>query len=107
LSASYTVRAGDTLSRIARDVLGDVDRWPEIVAANGLDDAALIYPGQVLALPEDARASAQVPVVDARRGALFSFSGGPMRPELVRLLWFAAGAGVLVALAYGYATRDK
>jgi nucleoid-associated protein YgaU len=30
----YTVKAGDTLSKIARRLLGDSERWPEIVEAN-------------------------------------------------------------------------
>lgn len=54
-SPTYTVRRGDSLSAIARDHLGDVDRWPELVALNpavaGHPD--LIYPGTVLILPTE------------------------------------------------------
>lgn len=58
---TYTVRPGDTLSGIARDQLGDADRWPEIFAASAatvqadgrrISDPDVIDVGQVLALPE-------------------------------------------------------
>ncbi|MEU4555747.1 BTAD domain-containing putative transcriptional regulator [Micromonospora violae] len=58
---TYTVRRGDTLSRIAQDRLGDANRWPEIFTANRgtrfphtggtLRDPDLIYPGWTLRLP--------------------------------------------------------
>ena len=50
---TYTVRPGDSLSAIARDQLGDADRWPELVDLNPVvaDDPDLIYTGTVLLLP--------------------------------------------------------
>lgn len=50
---TYAVRGGDTLSAIARHMLGSGDRWPEIYALNRdlLKDPNHIYPGQVLRLP--------------------------------------------------------
>jgi len=50
---TYTVQPGDSLSVIARDQLGDADRWPEIVDLNPVvaDDPDLIYAGTVLRLP--------------------------------------------------------
>lgn len=48
---TYTVQEGDSLSKIARDVMGDMNRWPEIADANGISDPYVIYPGQVLTLP--------------------------------------------------------
>lgn len=55
--ATYTVRAGDTLSLIARQALGDLNRWPEIARLNKLSSPYTIRVGQTLALPEG-RASA-------------------------------------------------
>jgi len=62
---SYVVHRGDNLSRIARDWLGDPNRWPEIYHLNRgrhfpnvggtLINPNLIYPGWVLTLPDDAR----------------------------------------------------
>jgi hypothetical protein len=47
----YTVRAGDTLSKIARDVLGNMNRWPEIAKLNNITVPYVIEIGQVLQLP--------------------------------------------------------
>lgn len=53
---AYTVKPGDWLSKIARDRLGDIDRWPEIVAANrSISDPNLIFPGQHINLPGSPR----------------------------------------------------
>jgi nucleoid-associated protein YgaU len=49
----YVVKSGDSLSKIAKEVLGDASRWPEIYEANKdqIKDPNLIYPGQELKLP--------------------------------------------------------
>lgn len=49
----YTVKSGDTLSKIARDRYGDAMEYPAIFEANRpmLSDPDLIYPGQVLRIP--------------------------------------------------------
>lgn len=47
----YTVRKGDTLSKIAQQQLGKASRWPEIAKLNNLRDPDRIYPGQRLRLP--------------------------------------------------------
>ncbi len=47
----YRVKGGDNLTKIAREALGDAQRWPEIAHLNGLRIPYLIYPGQVLELP--------------------------------------------------------
>ena len=49
--ATYTVLADDSLSKIARDVLGDLARWPELAALNNIAAPYTIFPGQVLQLP--------------------------------------------------------
>ena len=50
---TYTVKAGDTLSGIAKRHLGDPNRWPDIVALNPhvADNPDLIHVGTVLTLP--------------------------------------------------------
>lgn len=51
--ASYVVKSGDSLSIIARDVLGNLARWPELARLNAIEAPYTIYPGQVLTLPAD------------------------------------------------------
>lgn len=48
----YEVKKGDSLSIIARDVLGDISRWPEIAKLNNLLEPYTIFPGAQLLLPE-------------------------------------------------------
>lgn len=49
----YTVKSGDTLSRIAREMYGDANKYTLIFEANQpmLDDPDKIYPGQTLRIP--------------------------------------------------------
>jgi nucleoid-associated protein YgaU len=51
--ATYTVKAGDTLSKIAREQLGNANAYMEIFNANKdqLSDPDKIKPGQVLKIP--------------------------------------------------------
>ena len=52
----YLVVKGDWLSKIAEDVTGDPAKWTKIYEANKdamLQDANLIYPHQVLVIPQD------------------------------------------------------
>lgn len=50
---TYTVKAGDTLSKIAKEHLGDANAYHKIFEANRdqLSDPDKIKPGQVLKLP--------------------------------------------------------
>jgi nucleoid-associated protein YgaU len=50
---TYTVKAGDTLSKIAKDHLGDANAYNKIFEANRdqLSDPDKIKPGQVLRIP--------------------------------------------------------
>ncbi len=52
-SRFYTVKKGDTLWKIASEMLGDGNRYPDIFEANKpmLTDPDLIYPDQVLRIP--------------------------------------------------------
>ena len=50
----YTVKKGDSLSKIAKAVYGKANLWKRIYEANQdqIADADLIHPGQVLKIPE-------------------------------------------------------
>jgi nucleoid-associated protein YgaU len=52
-ASTYTVKAGDTLSKIAKEHLGDANAYMQIFEANRdqLNDPDLIKPGQVLKIP--------------------------------------------------------
>ncbi|MFJ2397421.1 LysM peptidoglycan-binding domain-containing protein [Streptomyces sp. NPDC087843] len=62
---TYTVRPGDSLSRIAQRHLGDAGQWPALYAVNEgraqpdglprITDPDLIYPGQTVTLPHTAQ----------------------------------------------------
>jgi nucleoid-associated protein YgaU len=54
--ATYTVKPGDTLSKIAKDQLGNANAYMEIFNANRdqLQDPDKIKPGQVLKIPTHA-----------------------------------------------------
>lgn len=49
----YTVKSGDSLSRIAKEYLGDAMAYTKIFEANKevIKDADLIYPGQKIRIP--------------------------------------------------------
>ena len=51
---TYTVVRGDSLSKIAKKAYGDANKWHAIYEANKatIKNPDLIYPGQVLTLPE-------------------------------------------------------
>lgn len=57
---TYEVQSGDTLSSIAKSQYGDASAYNRIFSANQpmLKDPDEIYPGQVLLIPEETRASA-------------------------------------------------
>lgn len=54
MAAEYTVKAGDSLSSIAQEQLGDMGRWQEIYEANkaAIKDPNLILVGQKLNIPD-------------------------------------------------------
>lgn len=51
---TYTVAAGDSLSKIAKRVYGDANQWKRIFEANRdqISNPDLIHPGQVLRIPK-------------------------------------------------------
>ena len=51
---TYTVAAGDSLSKIAKKFYGDGNKWKRIFEANRdtVKNPDLIHPGQVLKIPD-------------------------------------------------------
>jgi nucleoid-associated protein YgaU len=52
---TITVKAGDSLSKIAKNELGDASQWKAIYEANKdkIKDPDMIHPGQVLNIPSN------------------------------------------------------
>lgn len=52
---TYTVVSGDSLSKIAEREYGEASKWRQIYEANRdtIKNPDLIYPGQVLTIPEE------------------------------------------------------
>ncbi|MBN1920537.1 MAG: LysM peptidoglycan-binding domain-containing protein [Anaerolineae bacterium] len=55
MGKKYTVKAGDNLRKIAKELLGDAEKWEAIYAANKavIKDPNVIQPGMELDIPED------------------------------------------------------
>jgi nucleoid-associated protein YgaU len=53
VTRTYTVVAGDSLSKIAKKIYGSANRWKEIWEANKdqVKNPDLIHPGQILKIP--------------------------------------------------------
>lgn len=92
--ATYTVNAGDSISKIALAVLGDITRWPEIARVNALRPPYVIYPGQILQLPiaapgPEPAALAPIPATLAPRPAGMPWLRNPLLwVSVVGLAWW-------------------
>ncbi len=55
MGKKYTVKAGDSLRKIAKEQLGDAEKWEKIYEANEdlIDDPNVIQVGMELKIPED------------------------------------------------------
>ena len=101
---AYVVRPGDSLSIIARDILGDMSRWPELAEQNAIEPPYAIYPGQVLQLydspPSDtARSSAVTPQARA--------PGAVSQPPWYKNKWVWFGLAAVLALASASGGRRR
>jgi LysM repeat protein len=50
-AGTYTVKGGDTLSKISQTYYGNPNLWTELQRYNNIPDANLIYPGDSLTIP--------------------------------------------------------
>ena len=90
--ASYTVKPGDSLSKIAQAYTGNPQRYTEIAAANRISDPRKIEVGQTLTLP-------------------IAWTAGSSRVDLFEgakiLGWFSSPFVIVGGLWYAAANSDK
>ena len=89
---NYTVKAGENLSIIARDQLGDITRWNEIAYINSIPSPYVIKPGQIILLPDDSQ-EMQVTVIK-KPGAPGPAINAEIPPAMLVIL-LTLGAAVL------------
>ena len=79
---TYTVKKGDTLWDLAKQVLGDAFLWPEIYRLNTdkIEDPHWIYPGETLKLPSSAAALAKGAATAATNAATAG-TQNPAQPQ--------------------------
>jgi LysM repeat protein len=82
--STYTVKAGDTLMSIARELFGDANRWRDIFEHNSdqISDPKRIYPGLVLKVSAAARPTAPAPA-QPRAPEIQTPQPQPERPPVV------------------------
>jgi len=79
----YVVRKGETLQRIARDQLGDEERWSEIARLNGMQAPYRISVGQKLRLPEADKPTAPTSAAGAATASATSHSSASPRSTAI------------------------
>lgn len=89
----YRVKSGESLSIIAKDLLNDMERWPEIAFLNGIRHPYFIYPGQVLELPPETGSNI-IEVESTAAASVAQTTGFRFRPATVMIL-LAIGAALL------------
>ena len=95
---TYTVKKGDTLSKIAKAQLGDANRWQEIYDLNKdqIKNPNLIYAGQKFKIPKYAKGT-----VDLKKSGIINVD--ELGEELVlraqngRLTYMEMGSGIVPA----------
>jgi nucleoid-associated protein YgaU len=121
VAETHTVVAGDTLSEIAEQQLGDADTWPEIFEENAgrqmddgrtFDDPNLILPGWQIDVPtddpEDADISAPTPVEGPRAAdtAPVASADSEVSPAVPEEVSDPAGVGTGIADPAATPERD-
>jgi len=103
--STYTVQAGDTISKIALNVLGNMSVWPKLAAVNNIAAPYRIYPGQVLQLPGTALlpvpAGASMPVPSTGSG------GGIMQWIMANKLLIGGGIALLAITMLAMSHQKK
>lgn len=96
---NYIVQSGDSLSKIARDRLGDITLWEDLAKHNNIQNPNLIYPGQVINLDIPKRVTIPVTPVTS--------SSGKGEGSIVLQWLFGFSIAVATAIAVKKLTEKK
>ncbi len=103
---NYIVKVGDTLSKIARDTLGDITLWQDLAKHNKIANPNLIKVGQVINL--DIPKRTVIDITDSRNPILINQSNTASHGNNKVLDWFAGFAlSVLAALTVKKILQEK
>lgn len=99
----YTVKFGDSLSKIAQNELGDGDRWKEIAELNGLKRPYKLEVGQTLKMPEGAVEESNEGTFfeeEEEDGTEFDFDKVLDKAVSIALLLLVPGAPLVLMIIY-------
>lgn len=80
---TYTVKPGDSLTKIAIKIFGDANKWREIADLNGIADPSKIKVGQVLNLMPKATTPAVTPAPNTPASATSTVTPAPVAKPIV------------------------
>jgi LysM repeat protein len=101
---NYIIKSGDSLSKIARDSLGDITLWVEIAKLNKIASPHKIYPGQVISLDIPKRTT--IDITSGTPKIISSASTGSSGNGKAIFGWIA-GIGLATTLAYAAWKKAK
>lgn len=94
----YQVKLGDSLTAIARDVLGDQAAWRKIAQLNNIPSPYVIRPGQQLVMP-DLEVLGPVVVPDIARRVPTT---QPQPPSVVKAAGFGFDLSAMTPTTWAY-----
>ena len=103
---NYIVKVGDTLSKIARDALGDITLWQDLAKHNKIANPNLIRIGQVINL--DIPKRTVIDITDQNNSGIVNQLNTTSHGNGKVLDWFAGFAlSVLAALTVKKILQEK
>lgn len=104
--ATYIVKSGDSLSKIALQFYGDAGRYREIAEANDIENPNLIHVGDLLDIPEETDSSpsysSSTPEVQQLQTTQPSSSNAAPAPKTDPNKQFLGIAAIVAVAAVGY-----
>lgn len=102
---TYTVQAGDSISKIALNVLDNMSLWPKLAAVNNIAAPYRIYPGQILQLP--GLGVAPMPVPAGSSMSVPATGGGVVQWIIANKLLIGGGIALLAITMLAMSHQKK